>query len=261
MNSLWQDLRYGARMLRKAPGFTALAVLALTLGISVNTTLLSVVNALVLRSLPVERPDQLVRPYRESKKEGEFWGGIAYANYLDLRDQNETLSGLFAFQNTSAGISGGEGRDSGAGARAEIASGELVSGNYFDVLGVKPVLGRGFSPEEDRTENSHPVVVLGQAFWQRRFNSDATIVGKTIFMNGHPFTVIGVAPATFKGLNYGIRHDFWAPLMMQSKFNGQTGWWMTNRIWNSLQLMGRLKPGVTVAQADADLKRIANNLA
>jgi putative ABC transport system permease protein len=261
MRTFWQDLRYGARMLRKAPGFTALAVLALTLGISVNTTLLSVVNALVLRSLPVERPDQLVRPYRESKKEGEFWGGIAYANYLDLRDQNETLSGLFAFQNTSAGISGGEGRDSGAGARAEIASGELVSGNYFDVLGVKPVLGRGFSPEEDRTENSHPVVVLGQAFWQRRFNSDATIVGKTIFMNGHPFTVIGVAPATFKGLNYGIRHDFWAPLMMQSKFNGQTGWWMTNRIWNSLQLMGRLKPGVTVAQADADLKRIANNLA
>src|SRR5262249_60216950 len=123
----------------------------------------------------VERPDQLVRPYRESKKEGEFWGGIAYANYLDLRDQNETLSGLFAFQNISAGISGGEGRDSGAGAPAEIASGELVSGNYFDVLGVKPVLGRGFSPEENRTENSHPVVVLGQAFWQRPFNSDATI--------------------------------------------------------------------------------------
>jgi macrolide transport system ATP-binding/permease protein len=261
MQTLWQDLRYGGRMLRHAPSFTVLAVLALALGISVNTTLLSVVNAFVLRSLPVERPDQLVRPYRESTKEGEFWGGIAYANYVDLRDQNQTLSGLLAFKNTSAGIIGGEGLDSGAGARAEIAFGELVSGNYFDVMGVKPVLGRGFSLEEDRTENSHPVVVLGQAFWQRRFNSDATIVGKTIFMNGHPFTVIGVAPATFKGLDYGIQHDFWAPLMMQSKFNGQTGWWMTNRIWNSLKLMGRLKPGVTVAQADTDLKRLANNLA
>jgi macrolide transport system ATP-binding/permease protein len=257
---LWQDLRYGARTLQKAPGFTALAVLALALGISVNTTLLSVANALVLRSLPVERPDQLVRPFRENKKEGVLWGYTAYANYVDLREQNETLSGLLALQNTSAGIRGGEGSDYGDDARTDVVDGELVSGNYFDVLGVKPVLGRGFSPEEDRTENTHPVVVLGHAIWQRRFNSDAAIIGKKILINGYPFTVIGVAPATFKGLNYGIRHDFWAPLMMQSKINGQTGWWITNRIWYSLQLIGRLKPGVTVAQADADLKLVANNL-
>jgi macrolide transport system ATP-binding/permease protein len=258
----WHDLRYGARMLHKAPGYTAVAVLALVLGISVNTTILSVVNGLLLRSLPVERPDQLVKPFRESKKDGEFWGSIAYANYVDLREQNKTLSGLLALKNTSAGIRGGEGHDSGDGARTEVTSGELVSGNYFDVLGVKPVLGRGFSPEEDRTENTHPVVVLGHAFWQRRFNSDTAITGKKIFMNGYPFTVIGVAPATFKGVgNYGNRHNFWVPLMMQSKFNGQTGWWVTNRIWNSLKLMGRLKPGVTVAQADADLKRVASNLA
>jgi putative ABC transport system permease protein len=258
---LWQDLRYGARMLHKAPGFTAAAVLALALGISVNTTILSVVNAFTLRSLPVERPYELVRPFRGSKKGGELWGRIAYGNYVDLRDQNETLSGLFALQNTSAGIKGSEGYSSGDSAGTEVAYGELVSGNYFDVLGVKLLLGRGFSPEEDRTENTHPVVVLGHSLWQSRFNSDAAIAGKKIFINGYAFTVIGVAPATFKGLDYGIRHDFWAPLMMQSKFNGQIGWWVTNRNWNNLQLMGRLKPGVTVAQADADMKRMANNLA
>jgi putative ABC transport system permease protein len=258
---LWQDLRYAARMLRRAPGFTAAAVLALALGISVNTTILSVVNAFVLRSLPAERPHELVKLFRENKKKGALWGSIAYANYVDLRDQNETLTGLLALQNTSAGIRGSEDYNSGDSVRTEVAYGELVSVNYFAVLGVKLVLGRGFSPEEERTENTHPVVVLGHAFWQRRFNSDAAIAGKKILINGNPFTVIGVAPATFKGLDYGIRHDFWAPLMMQSKFNGQKGWWVTNRNWNNLQLMGRLKPGVTVAQADADLKRIANNLA
>jgi macrolide transport system ATP-binding/permease protein len=255
----WQDLRYGARMLRKAPGFTAVAALALALGIGVNTTILSIVNGFTLRPLPVERPDELVVPFWGSKKDAEVWGQFSYANYIDLRDQNKTLSGLLAWQMVSVGISGGEGRNSGDSERAEVAWGELVSSNYFDVLGVKPVLGRGFLPEEDRAQNTHPVVVLGHAFWRRRFNSDAAIVGKTIFMNGSPFIVIGVAPATFKGLEYGIRQDFWAPLMMQSKFNGQTRW-VTERGWYNLVLMGRLKSGVTVAQADADFKLVANNL-
>src|SRR5262249_43306659 len=138
--------------------------------------------------------------------------------------------------------------------------GELVSGNYFDVLGVKPAPGRGFLPEENRAQNTHPVVVLGHAFWRRRFNSDLAIIGKTIFLNGHPFTIIGGAPASFKGLGHGVQADFWAPLMMQSKFDGQARW-ETERGWNNLDLTGRLKSGVTVAQADADFKRVANNLA
>src|SRR5262245_52418776 len=129
---LWQDLRYGARMLHKAPGYTAVAVLALALGISVNTTILSAVNGLLLRSLPVGRSDEIVRLYRENKKDGESWGRIAYANYVDLRDQNLTLSGLLASQYTSAGIRSDEER--GEGFRTEVADGELVSGNYFDVL-------------------------------------------------------------------------------------------------------------------------------
>jgi putative ABC transport system permease protein len=256
LEPVWQDLRYGARMLRKAPGFTAVAALALALGIGVNTSIFSIVNGFVLRPLPVEKPYELVAPFWGSKKDGEVWGQYSYANYIDLRDQNKTLSGLLASYMTSAGISG----DANGDRRAEVAWGELVSSNYFDVLGVKPVLGRGFLPEENRAQNTHPVVVLGHAFWWRRFNSDATIVGKTIFLNGSPFTVVGVAPATFKGLDYGIRLDFWAPLMMQSKFNGQTRW-ENERGWNNLDLMGRLKSGVTVAQADADFKRMANNLA
>lgn len=256
----WQDLRYGARMLRKAPGFTAVAALALALGIGVNTAILSIANGFALRPLPVEKPDEIVTPFWGSRKDGEVWGAISYANYVDLRDQNETLSGLLAWQATLAGISGGESRNSGDNERAETVWGELVSGDYFDVLGVKPVLGRGFLPEENRAQNTSPVVVLSHGFWRRRFNADAAITGKTIFLNGSPFTVIGVAPATFKGLEYGIRTDFWTPLMMQSKFDGQTRW-ETDRGWNSFGLMGRLKPGVTAQQADADLKRVANNLA
>src|SRR5262245_39775646 len=204
LEPVWQDLRYGARMLRKAPGFTAVAALALALGIGVNTSIFSIVNGFVLRPLPVEKPYELVAPFWGSKKDGEVWGQYSYANYIDLRDQNKTLSGLLASYMTSAGISGAPNDYR----RAEVVWGELVSSNYFDVLGVKPVLGRGFLPEENRAQNTHPIVVLGHAFWWRRFNSDATIVGKTIFLYGSPFTVVGVAPAAFKGLDYGIRLDF-----------------------------------------------------
>jgi predicted permease len=261
LEELWQDLRFGARMMRKAPGSTAVAVLALALGIGVNTAILSAANGFVIRPLPVETPDQLVVPFWGRKSDGEVWGTFSYMNYVDLRDRNTSLSGLLAWQMTSAGISDSEGRNSGDGTRADVVWGELVSSNYFDVLGVKPILGRGFLPEENRTQNTHPVVVLGHALWQRRFNSDSAILGKTIFLNGSPFTVIGIAPATFKGLEYAVRQDFWAPLMMHVKFGGQTGW-ETSRGWAGfVALMGRLKPGVTVAQADADLKQVANNLA
>jgi putative ABC transport system permease protein len=252
-----QDLRYGLRMLLKHKGFTLLSILTLALGIGANTAILSTVNGFILRPLPVEKPDNLVMPLWGSKQDAEVWGGLSYANYIDLRDQNHTLSGLLVWSMASAGVSSGPNNDN---TRAEVAWGELVSGNYFDVLGVKMVIGRGFLPEEDRTQNTHPVVVISNLLWQQRFNGDAGIVGKTIYMNGYPFTVVGVAPASFKGLKFGFHQGFWAPLMMSAKL-GTGGEWETERGWGRFNGLGRLKPDVTIAQAEADLNLIAERLA
>jgi predicted permease len=256
-DEMFQDLRYGVRMLRTHKGYTLVAILTLALGIGANTAILSTVNGFILRPLPVENPDELVAPFWGSKKDAEVWGGISYANYVDLRERNQSLSGMLVWTLTPAGVSAGASGDS---ARAEVAWGELVSANYFDVLGVKPALGRSFLPEEERTVNTHPVVVISHSLWQQRFNGDAAIVGKTIYLNGAPFTVVGVAPATFKGLKFAFRQAFWVPLMMSATF-GTSGDWVTNRGWARFNLLGRLKPGVTMAQAEADLNRIAEALA
>ncbi|HVG35448.1 MAG TPA: ABC transporter permease [Pyrinomonadaceae bacterium] len=255
-----QDLRYGTRILAKHPGFTVVAVLALALGIGVNTAILSAVNGFVLRPLPVENPEELVATYWGKKIDKEVWGEFSYPNYLDLREQNKSFSALCAWTETSAGISSSESRNAGDSERAEVVWGELVSGNYFDVMGVKPVLGRGFLPEEDRTPNAHPVVVIGHQLWQRRFNADAAIVGKTIYLNGLPFTVVGVMPESFLGSAFFLRKGFWAPLMMAQKF-GRRAEWNTDRSYPLLNVFGRLKPGLTMAQAETDLNLVADNLA
>jgi macrolide transport system ATP-binding/permease protein len=253
---LGQDLRYGARMLLKHRSFTLIAVLTLALGIGATTAILSAVNGFILRPLPVTKPDELVTPFWGSKNKAQVWGGLSYANYVDLRAQNQSLSGMLVWSLTSAGVSAGTSGDS---ARAEVAWGELVSANYFDVLGVKPILGRGFLPAEERTQNTHPVVVISHSLWRQQFNGDAGIVGKTIYMNGTPFTVVGVAPATFKGLKYAFRQAFWIPLMMSAALGAGRDWEAT-RGWAKWNALARLKPGVTREQAEADLNRIVEAL-
>jgi predicted permease len=260
LEDLLQDLRYGVRILAKHRGFTAVAVLALALGIGVNTAILSAVNGFVLRPLPVDKPEELLELYLGRKTDAQVWGEFSYPNYVDLREQNKSFSDLCAWRETSAGISSSESRNSGDSERAEVVWGELVSGNYFDVMGVKPVLGRGFLPEEARTPNAHPVTVISHSLWQRRFKADASIVGKTIYLNGQPFTVIGVMPETFLGSVFYIREAFWAPLMMAQKF-GLRAEWQTDRSSALFNLYGRLKPGLTVAQAETDLNLAADNLA
>jgi predicted permease len=259
-DDLFQDIRYGIRMMRRAPGFTAVAVLALALGIGVNTAILSAVNGFVLRPLPVEKPDELVVAYWGKKAATRVWGDFSYPNYVDLRGQNRSLADLCAWTETSAGISSGESRGADGGERAEVVWGELVSGNYFDVMGVKPALGRVFSPEEADTPNAHPVTVISHSLWQRRFNADPGIVGRTIYLNGHPFTVVGVMPESFLGSVFYLRLAFWTPLMMAQKF-GRRAEWQTDRGYAFLNLYGRLKPGLTMAQAEADLNLAAGDLA
>lgn len=260
LEDLLQDLRYGVRILAKRPGFTLVAALALGLGIGVNTAILSAVNGFVLRPLPAEKPEELVTPFWGRKMDRQVWGRFSYANYEDLRRQNQSFSDLCAWSETSAGISSGESRSAGEGERAEVVWGELVSGNYFEVMGVKPMLGRGFLPEEVRTPNTHPVVVLGHSLWQRRFDADLGIVGKTIYLNGHPFTVVGVMPEPFLGASFYLRKAFWAPSMMSEKF-GRRAEWQTDRGYALFNLLGRLKPGVTMAQAEGDLNLAAEGLA
>jgi predicted permease len=260
LGDLLQDLRYGVRILAKHPGFTAVAVLALALGIGVNTAILSAVNGFVLRPLAVEKPEELVAAYWGKKIDGEVWERFSYQNYVDLREQNKGFSDLCAWSGTSAGISSSESRNAGDSEHAEVIWGELVSSNYFDVMGVKPVLGRVILPEEDRTPNAHPVTVISHSLWQQRFNADAAIVGKTIYLNGLPFTVIGVMPESFLGSEFYLRKAFWAPLMMSQKF-GRRAEWQTDRGYALFNLYGRLKPGLTMAQAETDLNLVAEALA
>jgi predicted permease len=260
LGDLLQDLRYGARMLAKHPGFTAVAVLALALGIGVNTAILSAVNGFVLRPLPVEKPAELIAPYWGRKMDTHVWGKFSYPNYVDLREQNQSFSNLCAWSETSAAISSSESRNAGDNERAEVVWGDLVSSNYFDVMGVKPILGRSFLPEEDVTPNAHPVVVLSYSFWQRRFNTDAAILGNPIYLNGQPFTVIGVMPESFLGSTFYLRKTFWAPLMMAQKF-GRRAEWKTDRSYALFNLYGRLKPGLTMVQAETDLNLVAGTLA
>src|SRR5262245_18862257 len=260
IETLVQDLRYGVRILAKQPGYTAVAALALALGIGVNTAILSAVNGVVLRPLPVDKPAELIAPHWGRKTDARVWGGFSYPNYVDLRDGNRSFSDLCVWDQISATISSGESRNDGDSERAEIVWGELVSSNYFDVMGVKPALGRGFLPEEDRTPNAHPVVVLSNSLWQRRFNSDQGVVGKTVYLNGLPFTVVGVMPESFLGSIFFYRDSFWTPAMMAQKF-GRRAEWQTDRGYELFNLYGRLKPGVTMAQAEADLNLVAGGLA
>ncbi|MCI0660788.1 MAG: ABC transporter permease [Acidobacteria bacterium] len=261
MQKLWQDLRYGARILLKKPGFTLLAVFTLALGIGANTAILSTVNGFIIRQLPVDHPEELVQPFWGSRQEQEVWHQFSYPNYADLRDQNKVFSGLVAWAMIPAGISDSASRQSNEGGRADIIWGETVSGNYFDVLGVKAALGRTFLPEEDRRLNGTSVIVLGYTFWQKRFNSDPSVVGRTVYLNNHPFTVIGVAPGTFKGAAWAVRQQFWIPLIMATRFGFGEQWQTeTGRGWQYLRLLGRLKTGVTIEQAEADLNLIAGNL-
>jgi len=196
MQTLWQDLRFGARMLRKQRGFTFIAALTLAMGIGVNTAIFSAVSSLLLRPSPYAQPERLAIVFTGAKQQPSVYDDFSYLNYVDYRDRNQSFGGLIAYRMTSAAISNTSG---GGDDRAEVVWGETVSGNYFDVLGAPPALGRGFRLEEDRTPNTHPVVVLGHGLWLRRFNADPAIVGRSVYLNGHPFTVIGVAPERFTG--------------------------------------------------------------
>jgi predicted permease len=245
-----KDLRYAIRSLLKRPGFVAVAVITLALGIGANTAIFSLVNAVLLRSLPVERPNEIVSVAIRGKDDS--MSAFSYPNYRDFRDRNEALSGLLVYRFVPLSLS-----RSGANERIW---GYEVSGNYFDVLGVKAIKGRTFLPEEDKTPLAHPVAVLSYDSWQRRFGSDPDIVGKDVLLNNHQFRVIGIAPEGFKGTEVVYTPEIWLPAAMM-EWVEPGAQWLEDRDTRNFFANGRLKPGVDLRQAEASLNLLALQLA
>ncbi len=242
LERFWQDLRFGLRMLRKHPGFTFAAVLLLALGIGVNTALFSVVDAVLLKRLPVNAPEQLVLLSRNSS--GKTIDNFSFGMYERLRDHDRTLTGLLAYYplRLTASI---------AGQPEPALNGQLVTGNYYAVLGVNAARGRTLTPEDDRTPGAHPVCVISDGYWHRRFGRDPKVIGQNISLSNQPFTVIGVTPPEFFGTEVGAAMDITVPLTMQEQVIPGIRSFM--RGGTRFRLLGRLQTGATMAQAQASL--------
>src|SRR5438270_8058686 len=251
MKALLQDLRYGLRMLFKTPGFTVVAVVSLALGIGLNTAIFSIVNVIRIRPVPMVKEQSRVVWLRAS---------ISYPDYLDYREQTQSFAGMAAATGTSE-------FSLALGGEPELIKGEYVTENYFDVLGVGALTGRTFIKEEGQTPA--PVVVLSEHLWRTRFDSDSTIIGRQISINGIGFTVVGVAPKNFIGTEVGLDRELWVPLSMQPTLNpaeaSRAADPLSNRFkerdshW--LAVFARLKPGVSREQAGAELATVARHVA
>ncbi len=252
---LWQDLRYGARMLLKTPGFTAVAALSLAFGIGANTAIFSLVDKAMIRKLPVEEPERLVVVSATSSR--GLSTAFTYPDFADYRDGNQVFEGLVCYTQRALTLNDG--------GLAERVQGMIVSGNYFTALRVQPALGRGFLPEEDKTRGSHPVIVISYGLWQRRFGADPALVGKAVNLNGYSFTVVGIAPPEFTGTIPGSVPDVYVPVMMQGlvspswKFDPLFGPRSRGLAW--LEVLGRLKPGVGREQATAAMNALGSQIA
>jgi predicted permease len=255
VDTLLQDIRYALRLLRRAPGFAAVIIVTLALGIGANTAIFTLIHVVMLRSLPVPAPETLVAVGDPSRPTA-LWDGapmvdvLSYPLYKRLRDGNNAFQGLLA-----SGRTGRLEMRVGDGA-PELVRGRLVSGNYFDVLQVRPAIGRTFSPDEDRVAGASPVVVISDGFLRARFGRNPGILGQPIRLNGAPFTIVGVAPPGFTGEVIGSPTDIWIPMTMQAQV--QPGHPRLDRIdANWLLGLGRLAPGVSLQQARAELTGLA----
>jgi predicted permease len=247
MDTFLNDIRYGIRSLLKRPGFTAVAVITLAIGIGANTTIFSVVNGILLRPLPgISQADRLIDVHATAPS-GSSFHSFSHQEFLYYRQQTNLLSGLIAYTGTPFNMN--------TGGQPERVFGMVVSGNYFDVLGTRPAQGRFFLPEEDQTIGTHPVVVLSNGLWRQRFGGDPSLIGKNITLNGRSFSVIGVAPEGFRGTRAGLMPDIWVPLMMRNGAERE------DRGSRGLEMIGRLKDGVTIGQVQGAMSSLAAQLA
>ncbi len=239
LETLAQDLRYALRALRRSPGFTAVAVLSLALGIGANTAIFSLINAVMLRMLPVRHPQELKLVVQRAA--GGDIHSFSYPAYRILRDQGEALNGMIAFDGTQTTVL------TGAAGDFERATRQFVSGNFFSVLGVEPLLGRLFTADDDRTPGAHPVAVISFGFWQRKFGGDPAAIGKSVSVNESPYTIMGVAPPPFSGVEPGRATDLWLPAMMMIRGC------VVNPGCQTFRMLARVKPGIADGQAAAKL--------
>src|SRR5579872_6998001 len=259
MDQVLQDLKYGLRTLARSPGFTLVAVLSLALGIGANTAIFTLTDAVFLNPLPVEDSSRVLELFTVDHATIATAANfnrtpMSFKNYLDFRDQNDVFSGLASFVPAGVALTGkGEPKPEPA---------MLVTANYFDVLGVKPVLGRTFLPSEDQKPGGNPVVVLSHTLWTREFGADPGILGQTISLNLTPYTVIGVGPPGFKAtFTVGNPNLVWIPMSMHAQvFAAQIETLFQSRRFRIASVFGRLKPGVQPQQALASLKTIASRL-
>jgi macrolide transport system ATP-binding/permease protein len=249
LESLFLDLRYGLRRMLKSPGFSIIAILSLAMGIGANTAIFSLVNTVLFRPLPVFEPERLASAYPVDKS--GFAQAFSYPDYLDYRARNEVFTDIFVTRFVPMSLSH-DGQN-------ERAWGFLVSGNYFDLLGVQAAYGRTFLPEEDQVRLRNPVAVLSFNCWQRRFGADPSLVGKNVILNGHSFTVIGIASEGFTGSELSYIPEFWVPMMMQ-EWVEPGNHYLDKRSTQNLFATGRLKPGISVEQATASLNVLAQQL-
>lgn len=261
MNTLFQDVRYAFRQLRKSPAFTLTVVVTLALGLGANAAVFTLFDQVLLRMLPVERPKELVRfawtggfSGSASSFGGDMNNYFSYPAYKDLRDKNQVFSGVLAADRAKVGISWQN--------QAENKDAEIVTGNYFDVLGVRPAVGRLFTQQDDTVKNSNPVLVLSYDYWRTHFGGSRDVVGQAALINGHSFTIVGVAPASFRSAIGGYRPGLFVPMSMvdialpamvpRDNLNSHQSLWLT--------MVARLKPGVAPAQAEASLASLWHSL-
>ncbi|HEU4416471.1 MAG TPA: ABC transporter permease [Candidatus Angelobacter sp.] len=242
--------RLGLRLASRNPVFALTLILVFAIGIGANTAVFSLINTLLLRPLPVQAPDRLIAIYA-TNKEHKFWS-TSYPDYASLRDQNSVFSGVAGY--TIAGMSLQE------DGKSKMVWGEMVTGNYFSVLGVTPIRGRAFLPEEDRVPMAAPVAVISHDLWQNQFNSRPDIVGANITLNGYPFRIVGVAPSSFQGLVRGLSAKIWVPMMMQGRIKPGPNV-LEDRKVRLLSVVARLKDGAEISAARANVALLADQLA
>ena len=252
LDGLRRNLRLAYRSLRRRPGFTFIVVLSLALGIGANTAIFSIVDATLLRPLPVPDPDRLVRIDVPASRLTQF-GNASYLDWEDFRSRSRSFENLAITHGIAVGMTSGKGEP-------QVVYGDLVSSNFFATMQVQPVKGRDFGSYGDEAPGKSPVVIISYALWSRAFANDASIIGREVRLNGRPFTVIGVAPRSFTGPNLYSRPDIYVPVTMAEGITANGNGTFIHRDWREFNLFGRLKPGVTIAQVQAEMDVIMRNL-
>jgi macrolide transport system ATP-binding/permease protein len=247
LTSVLQEIRHAFRLLARNPGFTAIATLSLALGIGANSAIFSLADALLVRPLPVRDPSSVVTVSTDRPNLSEGIGGVSYPDYCDFRERSQSFEGLAALQLSTFGMA------KSARETPQLRVGVMVSDNFYQVMGIRPVLGRGFLPEEGQVPGRNPVVILAYDFWRTEFAADPSILNNTMRINGIDFIIIGVAPKSFNGVDEYVRPHFYVPLMMWQRLNALPENPLEDRTNHAFDVKGRLKSGVSREQARAEL--------